>query len=109
MEKRSPGGRCTGPACGNSCLEPSLSPSWFLPLTADPAPPGRDADSGSLLATALSVGPSAPACAKQLKNGIFVFASSSGDTLRRLEGCISSLFQTASRQAGSEGGGHQPP
>lgn len=102
MEKRSPASAAVVLRCGNPCPEPSRFPSWFLPFTAAPPPPG-DADSGSLLATALLVGPSARDCAKQLKNGIFVFASSSGDTLPRLEGCSSSLFQPVSRQAGSGG------
>lgn len=45
---------------------------------------------------------------KQLKNGIFVFALSSGDTLPRLGGSISSLFQLVSRQAGSGGASASP-
>lgn len=35
--------------------------------------------------------------------GFLFFASTSGDTLPRLEGCSSSLFQPVSRQAGSGG------
>ncbi|PKU48978.1 cold shock domain-containing protein c2 [Limosa lapponica baueri] len=58
MEKRSPGERCGGPACGNPCLEPSLFPSWFLPFTAAP---WGDADSGSLLAITLLVSGIRPA------------------------------------------------
>lgn len=57
---------------------------------------------GSLLATVL-LGPSAGEYAQQPKNGIFVFALSSGDTLMRPEGCSSSLFQPVSRQARSGG------
>lgn len=95
MEKQ-PSEHCGGPARGNPCLEPSWFPTWFLPLMAAPL--------GSLLATVLLLGPSAGEHAKQPKNGIFVFALSSGDTLMRLEGCSSSLFQPVSRQAGSGGG-----
>lgn len=52
---------------------------------------------GSLLATVL-LSPSAGEYAQQLKNGIFVFALSSGDMRMRLEGCSSSLFQLVFRQ-----------
>lgn len=95
-----PSERCSGPAHGNPCLEPSWFPSWFLPFMAAPL--------GSLLATGLLVGPSAGEYAKQPKNGIFVFALGSGDMLMRLEGCSSFLFEPVSRQAGSGGASASP-
>lgn len=81
-------------ACDNPCPESSWFPSWFLPF--------RAAALGSLLATVLLLGPSAGEYAQQPKNGIFVFALSSGDMLI-LKGCSSSLFPPVFRQARSGG------
>lgn len=63
---------------------------------------------GSLLATVLLLRPSAGEYAPQWKNRIFVLTLSSGDVLRRLEGCSSSLFQPVSRQAESGGASASP-
>lgn len=60
------------------------------------------------MATVLLLGPSAGECAQQPKNWIFRFALISGDTLMRLEGCSSSLFQPVSRQAKSGGASASP-
>lgn len=85
MEKRSP-------ARGNLLVP---TPAWSHPGSPAGSSPSRQppggADSGSLLATTLLLGPLALECAKQLKCGILIVVLSSGGTFLCLEGCSSSV------------------